>query len=560
MKKIIFIIVTLLIVICLGVLGYFGITYLLAPSEVVISLNNEVLDTTKIDDILTYNEDIKVSWDNTHYKVFCNDTEILNGSQLTENGTYSFEFKFKDTIKTFQILINKNLTFTLKDYDGNTIHNYTTNHKPFKIISEDDIKVNNSNFDISNGIYRIGDYKITSKEFDSCIVKINGIENINEYNFYITSNTLPTLYATLSLINTDKPTYLWYGTKDLLNNEQLKLNQNITVSDFSGNPDTLIFSVLDEVKAKIKETFKNDKNAYFHLYTDDTRHWLEYPLFAELGLDSLRYDITYYSEGDKSYQSDELEYSYINDDDYKLFLQIQSEETKLLNEVKSNKYPTTRDYLLGFLPRNKEYLNDYILPSTFRNNITYILEYPEFLNFKDEKINTALKGNNNISKLTFTEGYNNLDNNQKDIFFKYLNFNKEEFRDKYFNKNNNKDYLLITDNNSSEEELKILLTKVKEKYGNNYNILFRSDVEYIETLSKLDITYLPTNVPLEVISMVYDNIKFGGFGTSTYINIPKENILFFFANGKDELIYPLNTLDNDYFENIDFISTIKERE
>lgn len=560
MKKIIFIIVTLLIVICLGILGYFGITYLLAPSEIVISLNNEVLDTTKIDDILTYNEDIKVSWDNTHYKVFCNDTEILNGSQLTENGTYSFEFKFKDTIKTFQILINKNLTFTLQDYDGNTIHNYTTNHKPFKIISENDIKVNNSNFDISNGIYRIGDYKITSKEFDSCIVKINGIENINEYNFYITSNTLPTLYATLSLINTDKPTYLWYGTKDLLNNEQLKLNQNITVSDFSGNPDALIFSVLDEVKAKIKETFENDKNAYFHLYTDDTRHWLEYPLFAELGLDSLRYDITYYSEGDKSYQNDELEYSYINDDDYKLFLQIQSEETKLLNEVKSNKYPTTRDYLLGFLPRNKEYLNDYILPSTFRNNITYVLEYPELLNFKDEKINTALKGNNNISKLTFTEGYNNLDDNQKDVFFKYLNFNKEEYRDKYFNKNNNKDYLLITDNNSSEEELKILLTKVKEKYENNYNILFRSDVEYIETLSKLDIIYLPTNVPLEVISMVYNDIKFGGFGTSTYINIPKENILFFFANSKDELIYPLNTLDNDYFENIDFISTVKERE
>lgn len=558
MKKIIFIIVTLLIVLCIGVLGYFGITYLLAPSEVVISLNNEVLDTTKIDDILTYNSDVTITWDNEHYKVLCNNTEIIPGSILTENGTYTFEFKFKDSIKTFKILINKDLTFTLKDYYGNTIHNYSTNYKPFKIISEDDIKVNNSNFDISNGIYKIGDYKITSKEFDSCIVKINGIENINEYNFYITSNTLPTLYATLNLINTDKPTYLWYGIKDLLNNEQIKQNQNIIVSEFSGNPEALIYSVLDEVTTKIKDIFENDKNAYFHLYTDDTRHWLEYPLFAELGLDSLRYDVTYYSEGDKSYQNNELEYSYINEDDYKLFLQIQSEEAKLLNDVKSNKYPTTRDYLLGLLPRKSEYLNDYILPSTFRNNIKYILEYPEFLSFADEKINTAIKHNNNIYKLTFIEEYNSLDANKKDVFLKYINFNKEEFKDKYFNKNNNKDYLLITNNNSSEEELKILLKKVKENYGNKYNILFRSDVEYIEILSELDITYLPTNVPLKVISMLYDDIKFGGFGTSTYINIPKENVIFFFANGKDELIYPLNTLNNDYFKNIDFISIVKE--
>lgn len=558
MKKIIFIIATLLIVLCIGVLGYFGITYLLAPTDIVISLNNEVLDTTKIDDILTYNEDITISWDNTHYKVFCNDVEIINGSQLSENGTYNFEFKFKDTIKTFQILINKDLTFVIQDYDGNTIHNYTTNYKAFKIISEDDIKVNNSNFDISNGIYRIGDYKITSKEFDSCILKINGIENISEYNFYITSNTLPTLFATLNLINTDKPTYLWYGVKDLLNNEQLKLNQNITVSDFSGNPDTLISSVLDEVKTKIKEIFENDKNAYFHLYTDDTRHWLEYPLFAELGLDSLRYDITYYSQGDKSYQNDKLEYSYINDDDYKLFLQIQSEETKLLNDVKSNKYSTTRDYLLGFLPRKTEYLNDYILPSTFRNNIAYILEYPELLSFKDEKINTALQNNNNIYKLTFMDAYNNLDDNKKDVFFKYLGFNKEEFKDKYFNNNNNKDYLILTDNNSNEDKIEDLLKKVKEKYGNDYNILFRSDAEYIEALTELNITYLPTNVPLEILLMVYDNIKFGGFENLTYMGIPKENVLFFFANKKEELAYPINTLDNEYFENIEFIPNIKE--
>lgn len=560
MKKIIFIIAIILIVLCLGVVGYFGIAYLIAPTEIVISLNNKVLDTSKIDDTLTYNEDILVSWDNTHYKVFCNDIEIVNGSSLNQNGTYNLMFKFKDTIKSFQIVINKDLTFTIQDYDGNTIHNYTTNYKPFKIISTDEIKVNNSNFDISNGIYKIGDYKITSKDFDSCIVKINGISEPNEYNFYITSNTLPTLYATLDIVSSDKQAYIWYGKENMLNNDQLKLNQNITVSEFSGNSEALIYSVLDEVKSKIKEIFESDKNAYFHLYTDDTRHWLEYPLFAELGLDSLRYDITYYSEGDKSYENDKLEYSYVNDDDYKLFLQIQSDETKLLNEVKSNKYPTTRDYLLGLLPRKLEYINDYILPSTFRNNVKYILEYPELITFKDEKINTALKNNNNIYKLTFIDGYNDLNDNQKEVFFKYINFNKEEFKDTYLNKNNNKDYLVITDDGITEkDDIETLLKKSKEKYGNDYNILFRSDTNYTDILDELDIPYLPTNLPLELITTIYEDIKLGGFETVEYMNIKKENILFLFANNKEDLKYIKNSLEEDFFKDIEFIPNIKEK-
>ncbi|MDO4283542.1 MAG: hypothetical protein Q4D02_07905 [Clostridia bacterium] len=569
MKKIIFIIVTVIIIICLGIAGYFGIKYLTAPTDITITLNDEILDVDKIDDVLTYNEDLVISWDNEHYKVNCNGIEIIPGSYIYESGTYTFHFQFKDVEKTFQVLINKDLTFTLQDYEGNTIHNYSTNYKPFMIITEDELKVNNTNFDTTSGIYKIGDYKITSKNFDPCIVKINGINQMNEYNFYLTSNTLSTLYSAFNLINTDTPTYIWYGNSSPLNNEVLSQNENITLSEYLGDSSKLITDVIPSVKAKIKEILETNKNAYFHLYTDDSMYWIEFPLFAEIGLDDTRYDITYYSTGMKSYAFDELGYSYTSEDGYKTFLQAQEDQLKLLNNIKSNKYKATNEYLLGYLPNKYEYINDYILTSTFRNNITYVLEYPELLKFKDSKITNILKENENIYQSTLTEMYNSLNDMQKQLFLQYVNFDKLELDSMYFNQDNNKDYLVIVVNDSingdyTQEELLELLNTVKENYGNDYNLLLKSSTtlndDNTKMLNDLQIAILPSDLPLEIIMLIYDNLKIGGFPNSSFLSAPKGNTLFFFAKNKDELISPFNTLYHDLFNETTFISPRKEPE
>lgn len=566
MKKIIFIIVTVIIIICLGVAGFFGIRYLTAPTDITIMLNDEVLDVDKVDDILTYNEDVTISWDNEHYKVICNGIEILPGSYISENSLYTFEFKFKDVEKSFQIFLNKDLTFTLQDYDGNTIHNYTTNYKPFKIITEDEIKVNNLPFDTTNGIYKIGDYKLTSKNFDPCIIKLNGINQMSEYNFYITSGSLSTLYAGLNLVNTDRPTFVWYGESSALNNEALMQNTNITISEFAGDSDKLIYEVLDEFKSKIKQIYNEDRNAYFHLYIDDSKHWLEYPLFAELGLDDSRYDVTYYSTGSKSYDFENSKYSFTNENDYKLFLQIQKESITLLDEVKSNKYVETKDYLLGILPKKYEYLNDYILPSTFRNNVTYVLEYPELLKFKDEKITTLLANNSYIYKSSISDIYNSLTDTQKDLFLQYINFDKLDFEFSYLNKDNNKDYLIITgdDKETSKEYFEAIIKQIDKKYSTDYNILFKPALgttlneDYTKILNDLEITVLPDTLPVEAISFMYENVKIGGFTNSLYTSIPQGQILFFIGKDKSELESPLDSLYDGLFKNIVFITANTE--
>lgn len=566
MKKIIFIIVTVIIIICLGVAGFFGIRYLTAPTDITIMLNDEVLDVDKVDDILTYNEDVTISWDNEHYKVICNGIEILPGSYISENSLYTFEFKFKDVEKSFQIFLNKDLTFTLQDYDGNTIHNYTTNYKPFKIITEDEIKVNNLPFDTTNGIYKIGDYKLTSKNFDPCIIKLNGINQMSEYNFYITSGSLSTLYAGLNLVNTDRPTFVWYGESSALNNEALMQNTNITISEFVGDSDKLIYEVLDEFKSKIKQIYNEDRNAYFHLYIDDSKHWLEYPLFAELGLDDSRYDVTYYSTDSKSYDFENSKYSFTNENDYKLFLQIQKESITLLDEVKSNKYVETKDYLLGILPKKYEYFNDYILPSTFRNNVTYVLEYPELLKFKDEKITTLLANNSYIYKSSISDIYNSLTDTQKDLFLQYINFDKLDFEFSYLNKDNNKDYLIITgdDKETSKEYFEAIIKQIDKKYSTDYNILFKPALgttlneDYTKILNDLEITVLPDTLPVEAISFMYENVKIGGFTNSLYTSIPQDQILFFIGKDKSELESPLDSLYDGLFKNIVFITANTE--
>lgn len=562
MKKLILIITIILIIIIACICGFFIIKSITAPTDITVTLNDKVLDIDKTDDILTYNEDIVISWDNTSYKVKCNGENILPGSIINQNGNYNFEFNFKDISKKFSINMNKNLTFKLVDYEGNEIHNYSTNYKPFKIITSDNIKVNNKDVDFSNGFYETGDYKLTANSFDSCIIKINGIDTINEYTYYITYNTLPTLYATLNLVNVDTPTYFWYGTSNIMNQEEIIKNTNIKVSKYSGNSDLFITDVLTEVKENIKEIFNNDRNAYFHLYTDDTNHWLEYPLFAELGFENSRYDITYYSSGDKSYSTEEM-YSYIDEDSYKAFLESQENELALLKEVRSNKYMDTRDYILGILPNKVEYLNDYILPSTFKNNITYLLEYPELFNFKDNKINTALLNNTNINKYTLAEGYDRLKATQKEQFLKYVGFDKTDFDNKYLNMSYGKGYLIILADdlsNYTSKEIKNILSQVVEKYGEKYNILFKSSENYTKILNELNITAIDDSIPLELITLIYPDLKFGGNSKSLYMTLDSKNTLFFFAEEQNELVAPLNVLSDELYKDIEFISPIASEE
>ncbi len=555
LKKVIITILILLVVIGLCIGGYFAYSYLTAPTDLKVYLNEKEF-TLGNTDLQTYSTDLYINWDNQNFKVTCNGYEILPNTLLNESGTYQIIFAFKKVSHEINIEIDKSLTFTLQDYDGNEIHNYTTNTKPFMVISEDSsLKINNLSQDLSYGFYEAGDYKFTSKNFDTRIIKLNGIQSPNEYHFYITSAMLPTLYMALDLSKTALPSYVWYTETDLLNQEVLSQNENITLLPYIGQANKLTTDVVTQIQTTIQEILNNDSNAYFHLYTDDTFHWLEYPIFAELGLEDARYDITYYSDGYTNYIHLNG-YPYSGEDGYKQFLEVQQEQLKLLHEVRSNKYHhETNQYLLGYLPDKYDYKNEYIFPSSSRENVSYVLLYPELIQFQDTKITEVILDDHFI-KASPQDLYEELTTDQKETFLNITYFSQEEFDNTYFSEGNKTPYLIITGTSSLDENIGIetfesYIKLIYQTYKEDYQLLYQPpsfaklDKTYQEILEKYDITILPEDLPIEMIPIIYENVYFGGFSNSLYLTIPNQKVLFFFMEEDEELISPLDILFED---------------
>lgn len=565
LKKWIF---TVIIIIILLLILIF-VAYSNQNSNIQISLNNESYSFSDSEE-LYFSEDVTLNWDNNHYKVYSNDEEIDNNTIFNQTGTYDINFEFHGKeIKNLKLVIDKETTTKIVDYDGNEIHNYASNKLPFVIEDDNEILVNGEPYDKSRGIYSIGNYKITNNQGKNINVNINNIDKNKEYDFYITSATLSTLYSALNLADDSSHSYVWFGRADTMDIVYLR-KHNITVSDYVGNNLALIEDVVPEAVNLIKEILHEDPDAYFNLYVDDNRHYLEYMLFAEQGLDEHRYSVNYFSDGTLSYVQS---YSYNEYDpetdtitsDLDKFIQVQEEQNSILDNARANKYKDDDyEYILTNQTNELEYQIDYILVSTLRNNVTYYLQYPEFLKIGNE-IKPYLE-NANIEELTPTEMFANLSDNEKRTFFNYIGLDKSDLDKQYFNSDNNKKYLVITgttpiDNNLGKENFEDLIDKVVEEYGDDYNILYKPhpsavpDEEYLEYFSSKNIKVLPERLPMEAILFVYPEIKLGGFASSLYMSVPNnQSTLFFFGNNKDDLFSPLDILYDDLFQNSKFIN------
>ncbi len=116
------------------------------------------------------------------------------------------------------------------------------------------------------------------------------------------------------------------------------------------------------------------------------------------------------------------------------------EETKKYNEylekARNGEYLNKKQGVAEYLKDNQQYyLNynyDYIFISSLRKNITYYLQYPELIEFKDEKIADIMK-NSNMKKIEAKYEYEQLNDEEKVNFIKYVNIDKALMDNKYFN-------------------------------------------------------------------------------------------------------------------------------
>lgn len=108
--------------------------------------------------------------------------------------------------------------------------------------------------------------------------------------------------------------------------------------------------------------------------------------------------------------------------------------------------------------------------------------------------------------------------------------------------------------------MKDMIKQVYDTYKDNYTILYNvnnyslTKVEQ-EYLDELNIKVLPENIPMEIITFIYSDLKIGGFPNSLLLSTKTEDVIFLFAKNNEELDIPLNKMINEKYK-IDYIQPI----
>lgn len=392
-------------------------------------------------------------------------------------------------------------------------------------------------------------------------------ENHN-YNIYMSAVTLPSFFSLMDIEkNEQTPAFCYIAKTDMINKDEiLKKHPNFVMSENCGKKDESDFLtlVIPEAQQYVKDTIMKDSEAHFCLYIDEYRFYAEFPLFAELGLTDDQYDVKLYSDGTLSYAKD---YEITEENVYDKYLEETKKYNEYLEKARNGEYLNKKQGVAEYLKDNQQYYlsynYDYIFISSLRKNITYYLQYPELIEFKDEKIADIMK-NSNMKKIEAQYEYEQLNDEEKVNFIKYVNIDKALMDNKYFNAENGK-YLIITGTrpffgNGSEEGFKNTIREICNKYQNEYEILYKPhpsalpDENQEKILEENNIKILPGKIPMEAISFIYPELKLGGYASSLYMSVDKGKTLFFFAKDKNDLVEPLNKLYDSLFSDAEFMN------
>ena len=158
-KKVLYIVCSLVLVMVIA------ITYLLvikfSDYKFSMTLNGESYKFF-VGETLYYKDDVKIASDLNGYKVYINKKKS-NGNVTLKEGTYHIEYKKHLKKLSFDLEIDKTPSIYVEDYEGNEIHNYLSNTKSFKIIHDEEIKIDYSVYDDST-ISEPGNYLVRTSD------------------------------------------------------------------------------------------------------------------------------------------------------------------------------------------------------------------------------------------------------------------------------------------------------------------------------------------------------------------------------------------------------------
>ena len=333
----------------------------------------------------------------------------------------------------------------------------------------------------------------------------------NVYNLYITFGTIPALFAQINVFLDKKPSYVWvrsggnFNPKDFHGLDNVKYYKKFNCTDHD-----YIKEQYKDILKKIKFIKKNDKNAKFIIYTDDSRvQFILKPLILSDSYNQVK-KLVLVSEGNIS----QYMYESIKKGDNVL------RKTRW-NNLKNNINSQQND-------KELQKLENYCFWLSTNAKVEYLLPFPDML--YNENISNKYKKTMNLSDLNLEKLYKKLPYEIKN------KFNSMEV-------DNSKKIIIIlgTYDFGSKKMTAILyenlINQAMNDYGDKYIFMFKahpvfpvSENKWLEEyLNSKNIIILPSKTPLEILLWNNDNIMVGGFCSTVNSMIDPLRTKFFFG-------------------------------
>ena len=405
-----------------------------------------------------------------------------------------------------------------------------------------------------------GEYQVNFSVVDSdgnAAAKSIEVTVYSPYNVFAVNATMPPLFSLSTLVSDDTPSLVWLertGTFDFDN-----LPANVVASWEANQSDaTLCASTFTLLLEKVKEIGDADAYSRFTLYRDDVRADLDLYMFLSQGISEDRYQVKMVPDGAWSYNS--AVSSYIGEDTYDTFIANKNTYLDLVEDAREGKLNVS-DAIYNGATYSKS-----TIAMAQRSNFEYLLQYPEYISSKDERVQAEIDLAN-ITEAKPDVMYNSLSEAQKEQFRTILSLDKDVYDSTYFTATDERPYLIITGTNPvigslTNEQFENVIDQIVTKYGDTYNFAFKphpaallSSNEVIENyFAEKNIVELPGRLPMEALTWVYNSYALGGFDSSLYMCVPTGNTKFFICASADNLsTVTKNLYDAGLYGDCDFI-------
>lgn len=391
------------------------------------------------------------------------------------------------------------------------------------------------------------------------------------YNIYITFGTLPALYAQMNVFLDNSDSYIWTRSGGTFIPEKnfpknLKYYKKFDVF----NDDVFFKEQFKEIKDKLCEIVFKNQNIKLNIFCDDSRIQFIWKIFTEINIEKNINKFIMISEGNiTEYMS-----RFVNDD----YFEEMSIQWNNIMKLLKNPYVSVqeKDACLADINKYSFYL------STL-NNFEYLIPNLNLLK-KNTQLN-KFSSNMHLSEINLFEMYKNLDVKIRECF---INNALTDLEIKKTIQNINNKILIINGTyNFVNDEISSfiysnLINRVIDDYKKDYIIFYKAhplypverNPEFLQFLQKNKVIILSEKFPIEIALWEYNHIKIGGFCSTIYSLIPKEQVAFFFGdlNGFAKYIFKDNFYNyynihlsqdvaslslkyyykwNDYFKNLD---------